>query len=140
MYLWSLRYDQEHITINICVVPVRWMSLQKGRMEDIKLPSSSPTHGPYFGICLENLLGRDYMPTNPTNARKTSLGQPLFQLRPKFGKSWYINQQFTPLFPSYFALSKNCFKHPTFSNDCIFSIKFCQYNQKILLQQNSILS
>ena len=27
----------------------------------------------------------------------------------------------------------NCFKHPTFSNYCIFSIKFCQYNQKFLL-------
>ena len=45
----------------------------------------------YFGVCLEDLLGRDYMPTDPTNARTTSLGQPLFQWRPKFGKPWYIN-------------------------------------------------
>ena len=33
------------------------------------------------------------------------------------------------IFLPIFCLIQNCFKHPTFSNYCIFSIKFCQYNQ-----------
>lgn len=102
-----------------------WISLLKGRMEDIKLPSSSPTHGPYFGICLEDLLGRDYMPTDPTNARTTSLGQPLFQWRPKIWKTMVYQLAVHSFISFLFCLiQKNCFKHPTFSNDCIFSINF----------------
>lgn len=102
-----------------------WISLLKGRMEDIKLPFSSPTHGPYFGICLEDLLGRDYMPTDPTNARTTSLGQPLFQWRPKNWKTMVYQLAVHSFISFLFCLiQKDCFKHPTFSNDCIFSINF----------------
>ena len=52
----------------------------------IKLPSSASAHGPSFGICLEDLLRRDYMPTEPTYARTASLGQninPSFQMATK---------------------------------------------------------
>ena len=42
-------------------------------MENNQLPSSSPIHGPYFGICFEDLLGLAYRLTDPTDARMTSL-------------------------------------------------------------------
>ena len=38
-----------------------------------QLPSSASPHGPYFGVCYEDLLGRDYRLTDPTDARTTSL-------------------------------------------------------------------
>ena len=72
--------------IDICSTYPHYLHCKYGGYQ---LPSSASPHGPYFGVCYEDLLGRDYRLTDPTDARTTFLEKTssIFQWRQKKNKN-----------------------------------------------------
>ena len=118
--------------INICSTYPLYIHCKYGGYQ---LPSSASPNGPYFSFVLRTCsdVTQAYRSFKcPYNFLGTK-HQDLFFNGDQNLKKHGILTKSSLIFLPIFCLIQNCFKHPTFSNYCIFSIKFCQYNQKFLL-------